>query len=134
VRWALDQLDGMKSPDPAPAVIGVAVDNTLALDRWPAYGNDPVPLPLTLRWAGDGAALGNVRIEAGAATTPNYDVEVTATIDDDTDPLPSAKTAVATLKLIVEYRFRGTPDGDRTARSDIRIYGNGGHDRESRWL
>ena len=134
VSWQLDQLDGMKSPDPAPAVIGVSIDSTLTLDQWPSYGTDAVPLPLTLRWSGDGAAVGNVRIEPGAAAATSYDVDVLATLDDDAGPAPSGRAGVASLKLVVEYRFRNSPDGDRTARSDLRLYGNGGHDRDSRWV
>jgi hypothetical protein len=106
------------------------LDNVLTLDDWPKYSSDAVPLPVTVHWTGNGVAVGNVHIEPGEAAPVNYDVEVAATIDDD----PQSGAAVATLKVILEYRFRGTPEGDRTARVDLRLYGNGSHDRDSRWI
>jgi V8-like Glu-specific endopeptidase len=133
VTWALDQLDGVKLPDPAAAMVPALVPTTITLDQWPCVGRDAVPLPLTVRFDAGGGALGNVRIAAGTAADLPYDVTVTATIEDDAQPLPGATSPQAALRVTVDYDFSGTPNGDASARVKLRLVGNGRYDLDANW-
>jgi V8-like Glu-specific endopeptidase len=131
--WALDQLDGVKLPDPAAAMVPALVPTTITLDQWPCVGRDAVPLPLTVRFDAGGGALGNVRIAAGTAADLPYDVTVTATIEDDAQPLPGMTSPHAALRVTVDYDFTGTPNGDASARVKLRLVGNGRYDLDANW-
>ncbi|WP_295386065.1 papain-like cysteine protease family protein [uncultured Thiodictyon sp.] len=132
VTWSLEQLQGLKYPDPAPAVVAPTQDQSLSLADWPCLEPDSVPLPLTLTWGYTGAAVGEVRIEPGNPAQIDYACEVNATVEDD-DPAPVPGPALAALKVRISYRFIGTSQGNRTAVRDFRIYANGRHDGDSRW-
>jgi hypothetical protein len=106
---------------------------TIALDSWPSLRQDSVALPLTVRFEAGGGAVGNVRITAGVPASLPYDVSVTATIADEPPP-SAATTALAALKVTIDVDFRGTPDGDATARMALRLFGNGRYDLDSVWL
>jgi len=133
VTWALDQLDGVKLPDPAAAMVPALVPTTITLDQWPCVGHDAVPLPLTVRFDAGGGAVGNVRISAGTAADTAYDVTVTATIEDDAQPVPGLASPQAALKVTIDYDFSGAPGGDASARVKLRLVGNGRYDLDSSW-
>jgi V8-like Glu-specific endopeptidase len=133
VTWALDQLDGVKLPDPAAAMVPALVPTTITLDQWPCVGHDAVPLPLTVRFDAGGGAVGNVRIAAGTAAELPYDVTVTATIEDDAQPLPGLTAPQAALRVTIDYDFNGTPNGDASARVKLRLVGNGRYDLDASW-
>jgi hypothetical protein len=133
VSWALDQLDGVKLPDPAAAMVPALTPTTITLDDWPCVGRDAVPLPLTVRFDAGGGAVGNVRILAGTAADLPYDVTVTATIDDDPQSLPAKSSPQAALRVTIDYDFAGTPNGEATARIKLRLVGNGRYDLDSTW-
>jgi hypothetical protein len=133
VTWALDQLDGVKLPDPSAANVPALASVTVALDRWPSIGADAVALPLTLRFEAGGGALGNVRIVAGAPASLPYDVSVTATIADEAPPA-AATLALVALKVTIDIDFSGLSDGDASARMTLRLFGNGRYDLDSVWL
>lgn len=133
VTWALDQLDGVKLPDPAAAMVPALVPTTITLDDWPCINRDAVPLPLTVRFDAGGGALGNVRITAGTAADLPYDVTVTATIEDDAKGLPGLASPQASLLVTIDADFSGTPGGNATARTRLRLVGNGRYDQDSSW-
>jgi hypothetical protein len=133
VAWALDQLDGVKLADPTAAMVPALVPTTIALDQWPCVARDAVPLPLTVRFDAGGGAVGNVRITAGSAADLPYDVTVTATIEDEPQPIASAMPPQAALKVTIDVDFSGTPNGNVTARTKLRLVGNGRYDLESSW-
>jgi V8-like Glu-specific endopeptidase len=133
VAWALDQLDGVKLADPVAAMVPALVPTTIALDQWPCIARDAVPLPLTVRFDAGGGAVGNVRIGAGTAAELPYDVTVTATIEDEPQPLAGAGAPQAALRLTIDVDFSGTPNGNVTARTRLRLVGNGRYDLDSSW-
>lgn len=133
VTWALDQLDGVKLPDPATAAVPALVPTTITLAQWPCIGQDAVPLPLTVRFDAGGGAVGNVRISAGTAADTAYDVTVTATIEDDAQPLPGMQGPQAALRVTIDYDFTGAPGGDASGRVKLRLVGNGRYDLDSSW-
>lgn len=133
VTWALDQLDGVKLPDPAAAMVPALVPTTIALDQWPCIARDAVPLPLTVRFDAGGGAVGNVRISAGPAADLPYDVTVTATIDDEPVPIAGLASPQAAVQVTVDVDFNGTPGGNVTARTRLRLVGNGRYDLDSSW-
>ena len=132
VTWALDQLDGVKVPDPAAAIVPALIPTTITLDRWPCVGSDATPLPLTVCFDAGGGAVGNVRITAGSAAELPYDVNVTATIADASGALPGTNPHAA-LRVTIDYDFTGTPGGDASARIALRLVGNGRYDMDSNW-
>lgn len=133
VTWALDQLDGVKLPDPAAMAVPALVPTTITLAQWPCIGQDAVPLPLTVRFDAGGGAVGNVRIGAGTAADTAYDVTVTATIEDDAQSLPGLHAPQAALRVTIDYDFTGAPGGDASARVKLRLIGNGRYDLDSSW-
>jgi len=133
VTWALDQLDGVKLADPSAAMVPALVPTTIALDQWPCVGRDAVPLPLAVRFDAGGGAVGNVRISAGTAADLPYDVTVTATIEDETQALPGLSGPQAAVKVTIDVDFSGTPGGNVTARTRLRLVGNGRYDLDSAW-
>jgi V8-like Glu-specific endopeptidase len=133
VTWSLDQLDGVKLPDPAAAMVPALVPTTIALDQWPCVAHDAVPLPLTVRFDAGGGAVGNVRITAGTAADMPYDVTITATIEDEPQPIAGTGTPQAAIKVTVDVDFSGTPNGNVTARTKLRLVGNGRYDLDSAW-
>ncbi|WP_124541778.1 papain-like cysteine protease family protein [Piscinibacter terrae] len=132
VTWVLDQLDGVKLPDPAAAMVPALLPTTIELNQWPCAGHDAVPLPLTVRFDAGGGAVGNVRITAGTPGDVPYEVSVTATIEDDA-PLPGTNSPQAALRVTVDYDFSGTPNGEASARVRLRLAGNGRYDLDSAW-
>lgn len=133
VAWALDQLDGVKLPDPAAAMVPALVPTTITLDQWPCVGRDAVPLPLTVRFDAGGGAVGNVRISAGPAAELPYDVTVTATIEDEPQPIAGLAGPQAAVRVTVDVDFSGTPEGSVSARTALRLVGNGRYDLDSSW-
>jgi V8-like Glu-specific endopeptidase len=132
VTWALDQLDGLKLPDPAAAMLPALLPTMITLDQWPSVGRDAVPLPLTVRFDAGGGALGNVRISAGTPADLPYDVTVTATIKDEPQSLPGASAPQAMLRVTIDYDFSGMPDR-ASARVALRLAGSGRYDLDSAW-
>jgi V8-like Glu-specific endopeptidase/N-acetyl-anhydromuramyl-L-alanine amidase AmpD/cell wall-associated NlpC family hydrolase len=134
VRWALDQLEGLKHPAPATMAMDALVPTVIQIDTWPLIGTDPMPLPLTLSFDAGGGSLGNVRIEAGSAGEVPCDVSVTATIEDDNKPVAIDTGTLAALRVTIDYRFSGTPEGEQTGRVSLRLLGNGRFDQDNFWL
>jgi len=132
--WALDQLDGVKLPDPAAAMVPALVPTTVTLDQWPCVGADAVPLPLAVRFDAGGGAVGNVRITAGVAASLPYDVSVTATIEDEPQKVPGMGAPQAAVKVTIDVDFSGTPNGNVSARTRLRLVGNGRYDLDSAWV
>lgn len=130
--WELDQLEGFKQPTPAPMVVASPVDTVIELNAWPRLGSDPVPLPLTVRFASGGGAVGNVRIVPGSAPALPYDVRVVARLRDD-DSIESRASAHACIELVIDTYFTGTADADRCARTRLRLRGDGRYDSVSDW-
>ena len=133
VTWALDQLDGVKLPEPSAAMVPALVPTTITLDQWPCMGHDPVPLPLTVRFDAGGGAVGNVRISAGTAAETSCEVTITATIEDDAQSLPGLHSPQAALRVTIDYDFSGAQGGDASARVKLRLVGNGRYDLDSSW-
>ena len=133
VTWALDQLDGVKLPDPAAAMVPALVPTTVTLDQWPCVGTDAMPLPLAVRFDAGGGAVGNVRITTGPAAPLPYDVGVTATIEDEPKSLPGMGAPLAAVKVTIDVDFSGTPNGNVSARTRLRLVGNGRYDLDSSW-
>jgi hypothetical protein len=133
VTWALDQLDGVKLPDPSAAMVPALVPTTIALDQWPCIAHDAVPLPVTVRFDAGGGAVGNVRITAGTAAELPYDVNVIATIEDEPQPLAGMGSPQAAVRVTIDVDFTGTPQGNVTARTKLRLVGNGRYDQDSAW-
>ena len=132
VTWSLDQLSGVKLPDPSAAVVPALTPTTITFDQWPYVGRDAPPLPLTLSFDTGAGAIGNVNINAGSAADLPYDVTVTATIEDIPQGLP-ANGPLASLKVTIDYDFSGTPEGNVSARVHLRLVGNGRYDMDSTW-
>lgn len=152
--WALDQLEGMKSPASPPETASTEpVEVHVELGEWPALEGAPAPLPLTVGFRALQGAVGDVRI---AAVTPAADsdaheasepiktepaivpaeslsldhgVDVMARIDDETDV-----DGVAALKVGIDYRFVGLAEGSPVARIELRLLGDGRYERQSRWV
>ena len=133
VTWALDQLDGVKLPDPAAAVLPALRPTTITLDQWPRIDRDAVPLPLTVRFDAGSGAVGNVRIAAGTTAQLPYDVTVTATIEDEAQALPGISSPQAALRVTIDYDFSGMHEGEASARVRLRLVGNGRYDLDSAW-
>src|SRR5690606_23720099 len=129
-RWRLDQLEGMKAPATllpglSPATPG---DTRIALDDWPAFEASPTPLPLTVEFRHDGAAVGDVRVTAGSPANLAYGVEVAARIEDCADA-----DGVARLRVRIDYRFHGLAQGNPDATVELALRGDGRYERENGW-
>ena len=129
-RWALDQLDGMKSPaspgfEASSAAQGVA---KIALDDWPAIEGAPTPLPITVEYRHDNGSLGDVRIVHGLPANLAYGVEATAKIEDCADD-----GRIARLRVRVDYRFRGLAQSNPDATVELVLRGDGRHERDNQW-
>lgn len=131
VRWALDQLEGLKSPATPNLTVSSAApaDVQVALNDWPAMEGEATPLPLMVSFRASAGSVGDVQIRTGTPTQLAYGVEVTARIDDSPDV-----GNVAALKVSVEYRFSGLAHGNPAARIDLRLLGDGRFERENRWV
>jgi V8-like Glu-specific endopeptidase len=134
ITWALDQLEGIKLPPGTAATTPALTPTTIVLSDWPHFGRDPNPLPLTVRFDAGGGAVGNIQVTAGTPAAVHYDVNVTATIEDDPQPTPtSSKASTAALRLTIDYDFSGTPEGETSARVKLRLLGNGNYDLACAW-
>jgi len=74
-----------------------------------------------------------VRISAGTVADLPYDVTVTATIADEPQALPGLSGPQAAVKVTIDVDFSGTPGGNVTARTRLRLVGNGRYDLDSAW-
>ncbi|KRD31996.1 hypothetical protein ASE35_13650 [Lysobacter sp. Root916] len=130
-RWALDQLEGLKSP----AVLSPSVSSTAAADvrielgEWPAIEGQSSPLPITVDFRASQGSVGEVRVIAGLPANLAYGVEASARIEDAPDV-----GGVAALKLSIDYRFSGLAQGSPAARIELRLLGDGRYERENRWV
>ena len=129
-RWALDQLEGLKSPASPPMTVSSAAggDVRIALDDWPAIEGAPTPLPLTIAFRHHNGSLGDVRITAGVPANLAYGVEAVAKIEDCADA-----DGVARLRVRVDYRFRGLAQGNPDATIELCLRGDGRYERENGW-
>ena len=58
-----------------------------------------------------------------------YGMEVTARIDDYSD-----LSAMAALRVTIDYRFSGLAEGEPSARIQLRLLGDGRFERENGWV
>ncbi|QSX77003.1 N-acetylmuramoyl-L-alanine amidase [Lysobacter solisilvae] len=130
-RWALDQVEGLKSPATPNLTVGSAATGevTVELNDWPAIDGAPCPLPLTLSFRASQGSVGDVRIRAGLPANLAYGVEATARIEDHED-----LGGVAAIRVTVDYRFSGLAQGNPAARIRLRLLGDGRFERENGWV
>ncbi len=134
-RWALDQLEGMKSSAmPSPSTLSPTVssaaptDVRIDINDWPAIDGAPTPLPLKIEFRAANGSLGDVRITAGMPANLAYGVEVIARIEDCADA-----DGVARLRVRIDYRFRGLSQGNPDAVIEMTLRGDGRYERENGW-
>ncbi|MBT9553525.1 MAG: N-acetylmuramoyl-L-alanine amidase [Hydrogenophaga sp.] len=129
-RWALDQLEGLKSPSMlSPSVSSAApTDVRIDINDWPAIDGAPTPLPLKIEFRAANGSLGDVRITAGLPANLAYGVEVVAKIEDGADA-----DGVARLRVRIDYRFRGLSQGNADAVIELTLRGDGRYERENGW-
>lgn len=129
-RWALDQLEGLKSPATlSPTVSSAApIDVRIDINDWPAIDGAPTPLPLKVEFRAANGSLGDVRITAGMPANLAYGVEVIAKIEDCADA-----DGVARLRVRIDYRFRGLSQGNTDAIIELALRGDGRYERENGW-
>lgn len=128
-RWALDQLEGQKSPATlSPTVSSAAPDVRIDIDDWPAIDGAPTPLPLKVEFRAANGSLGDVRITAGMPANLAYGVEAIAKIEDCADA-----DGVARLRVRIDYRFRGLSQGNPDAVIEMTLRGDGRYERENGW-
>ncbi len=131
-KWALDQLEGFKSPTAPAANVSPSQtsDVTIELGAWPAIEGQDSPLPLTVNFRStQQGAVGDVSITAGTPPNLGYGVEVVARIDNEADV-----DGVAALKVGIDYRFSGFAQGGPAARIELRLLGDGRWERVNRWV
>lgn len=130
-RWALDQMQGSKSPATTTAAVTSAavIDVRIELGEWPAIEGQQSPLPLTIEFRAAAGAVADIRIGAGTSPDLGYGVDVIARIDDDADV-----GAVAALKVGIDYRFNGLAAGSPAAHIELRLLGDGRYERVNHWL
>ncbi|MDQ3287065.1 MAG: trypsin-like peptidase domain-containing protein [Pseudomonadota bacterium] len=130
--WSLDQLEGQKSPA-HPASAASQPDSSevnIDLGAWPAIEGQAAPLPLTVSFRSTAqGSVGDVRIQAGTPADVGYGVEVVARIEDDDDV-----GSVAAIRIGIDYRFNGLAQDAPAARIELRLLGDGRHERVNRWL
>ncbi len=129
-RWALDQLEGLKSPSTlSPTVSSAApIDVRIDINDWPAIDSAATPLPLKVEFRAANGSLGDVRITAGMPANLAYGVEVIAKIEDCADA-----DGVARLRVRIDYRFRGLSQGNPDAIIELALRGDGRYERENGW-
>jgi len=129
-RWALDQLEGLKSPATLSPTVGSAapIDVRIDIGDWPAIDSAPTPLPLKVEFRAANGSLGDVRITAGMPANLAYGVEVIAKIEDCADA-----DGVARLRVRIDYRFRGLSQGNPDAIIELALRGDGRYERENGW-
>ncbi len=161
--WALEQLEGMKAPAaPAAADEAAATEVQVDLADWPALEGEATPLPLALRFRAAGGAVGEVRI-APVALPRAGDEGPSLTASDSADDLDAVEArlrqapadalgldhgvdvmarieagedvdGVAVLKVGIDYRFVGLQAGSPLARIELRLLGDGRHERQNHWI
>ena len=129
-RWALDQLEGLKSPSTLSPSMSSAAPSAVRIDigDWPAIESAPTPLPLKVEFRASNGSLGDVRITAGMPANLAYGVEVIAKIEDCADA-----DGVARLRVRIDYRFRGLSQGNPDAVIKLTLRGDGRYERENGW-
>ncbi|MEO8751430.1 MAG: papain-like cysteine protease family protein, partial [Casimicrobiaceae bacterium] len=138
ISWELDQLRGLKHPnDKAPAKPAAFTDApTIRLDDWPKlalYGIDDIYAWFTVDWQHNGTSLGNVRIGNIATNDARgMKLKVRAQIMDDN--ILYAPGEIAALRVRFHYRFTRLVGADIIAVTDLQMFADGTHLRESNWL
>ena len=129
-RWALDQLEGLKSPASLSPTVSSAAPTDVRIDinDWPAIDGAPTPLPLKVEFRAANGSLGDVRIIAGMPANLAYGVEVIAKIEDCADA-----DGVARLRVRIDYRFRGLSQGNPDAIIELTLRADGRYERENGW-
>ncbi|GAB3334119.1 N-acetylmuramoyl-L-alanine amidase [Marilutibacter aestuarii] len=161
--WALEQLEGMKSPATPAAGDDIEVTEVqVDLSDWPALEGEAPPLPLALRFRAAGGAVGEVRItpvptvaasddgpRVVISDTPEglKDVEArlrqapadALALDHGVDVMARIEPGedidgVAVLKVGIDYRFVGLEAGSPLARIELQLLGDGRHERHNLWV
>jgi hypothetical protein len=138
VSWELDQFRGLKHPnDRAPATPAAFTDSpTIRLDDWPKlalYGIDDIYAWFTVDWQHNGTSLGNVRIgNVGTNDAHGMKLKVRAQIMDDN--ILYEPGGIAALRVRFHYRFSRLVGDDIIAVTELQLFADGTHLRESKWL
>jgi N-acetyl-anhydromuramyl-L-alanine amidase AmpD len=138
VSWELDQLRGIKHPgDKAPDKPAAFLDApTIKLDDWPKlalYGIDDIYAWFTVGWQYNGKSLGNVRIgNIGTNDAKGMKLKVRAQIMDDN--VLYAPGGIAALRIRLHYRFSRLVGDDILALTELQLFADGTHQRDSKWL
>lgn len=157
--WALEQLEGLKSPavQSADAADAEPVEVHVELGDWPALEGQPAPLPLTVSFRAAQGAVGDVRIVAAESATSDGSQAPEQAHDEpvqnETNPVPAASLEldhgvdamariedeadageVAVLKVGIDYRFVGLAEGSPVARIELRLLGDGRYERRNHWV
>ncbi|HWH42704.1 MAG TPA: papain-like cysteine protease family protein [Usitatibacter sp.] len=138
ISWDLDQLRGLKHPDDkAPAQPAPFTDApTIRLDDWPKlalYGIDDIYAWFTVDWQHNGKSLGNVRIGNIATNDARgMKLKVRAQIMDDN--ILYEPGGIAALRVRFHYRFSRLVGADIIAVTDLSLFADGTHLRDSKWL
>jgi Papain-like cysteine protease AvrRpt2 len=130
VTYVLEQLEGFKSTDTSPTIVAPIIPQQIVLDAWPRLNQDPVPMPLLVRFASDGSRVGDIRIEpvsTDASALP-YDVDISAIILDGNN----SSSSVAAINVRIDYLYRAS-DGEHRACTELTLYGNGRNAMSSTW-
>jgi N-acetyl-anhydromuramyl-L-alanine amidase AmpD len=138
VSWELDQLRGLKHPsDRAPPKPAPFTDApTIRLDDWPKlalYGIDDIYAWFTVDWQHNGKSLGNVRIGNIATNDAKaMKLKVRAQIMDDN--ILYEPGGIAALRVRFHYRFSRLVGDDIIGVTELQLFADGTHLRESNWL
>ena len=138
ISWELDQFRGLKHPnDQAPAKPAAFTDApTIRLDDWPKlalYGIDDIFAWFTVDWQYNGMSVGNVRIGNIATNDARgMMLKVRAQIMDDN--ILYEPGGIAALRARFHYRFSRLVGADIIAVTELQIFADGTHLRESNWL
>jgi N-acetyl-anhydromuramyl-L-alanine amidase AmpD len=138
INWEVDQFRGIKHPnDKAPASPAAFTDApTIRLDDWPKlalYGIDDIYAWFTVDWQHNGKSLGNVRIGNIATNDARgMKLKVRAQIMDDN--ILYEPGDIAALKVRFHYRFSRLVGADIIAVTELQLFADGTHLRDSKWL
>jgi N-acetyl-anhydromuramyl-L-alanine amidase AmpD len=138
ISWDLDQFHGLKHPsDKVPASPALFTDApTIRLDDWPKlalYGVDDICAWFTVDWQHNGKSLGNVRIgNVGSNAALGMKLKVRAQIMDDN--ILYEPGGIAALRIRFHYLFSRKVGSDIIALTELQLFADGTHLRESKWL
>ncbi|WP_194745187.1 YiiX/YebB-like N1pC/P60 family cysteine hydrolase [Thermaurantiacus tibetensis] len=130
VTFDLEQYAGMRSPEPAPAVMSDPLAAEVLIEDWPRLPGDAgeVVAGVRIGWRHAGGAVGDIEVSpTDAATADGWSVSVRGRIADGPDA-----PGVAAATVALAWRFaRG--DEERRATVTVIVRGDGRWARENAW-